>query len=105
MNNYNVSVNIQSMHKIKKEIDQKYDELVEMFNNYQKLIEETKEVYDTVSANYFRNIASQYMEIAKIYLNNDFKLYADKLNDIINEYNTYIDIIDEKITGVKNDEI
>ena len=83
---YSVYVDIENIKLKKQQIDEKYNELVEMFKNYQKMIENTKEVYDTESAKYFRTIASEYMKIALIYLNNDFKICADKLNDVIKIY-------------------
>ncbi len=98
-----VVVDIKNLREKKKIIDEKYNELVEMFIKYQQMIEDTKQVYDTESAKYFRKIVKEYMEIAKIYLNNDFKLYIDKLDDIIEKYNTLSQDVFNNINGDENE--
>ena len=67
----------------KKLIDEKYYELIDMFKNYDKMLDDTKEIYDTNSAKYFRNVASEYMNLSLVKLDQEFKSYIDKLNDTI----------------------
>ena len=97
MNNYSVSVDIIDLKDKKKMLDEKYDELVKMFQNYKEMIDETKEIYDTESANYFRKVADEYMNIALSKLETDFKVYLDKLNDTIKSYTEYNNLIASKV--------
>ena len=95
--NNNILVDINDMRIKKKLIEEKYHELIEMIKTYKRMIDDTKNIYDTNSANYFRKIADGYIEQVEIYLNNDFKIYIDKLDDIIKEYSNYQAINDENI--------
>ncbi len=98
MNNYSVSVDIDDLKNKKKMLDDKYNELVKMFQNYKEMIDGTKEIYDTESANYFRKVADEYMNIAITKLETDFKTYIDKLNNTINSYTEYNNLIASKVS-------
>ena len=102
MNNYSVSIDMNDLKEKKKLIDEKYSELVEMFKNYGRMIEETKEVYDTNSAKYFRRVASEYMDYSFAKLEQEFKSYVDKLNKTITSYTDYGNLIASKVDKEKD---
>ena len=57
------------------------------------MIEDTKNIYDTESAKYFRNVALNYMDIVPIKFDSDFLVYVDSLDDIVSKYSeVYHDI-------------
>lgn len=102
MSNYSVSLDMDDLVEKKKLIDVRYYELVEMFKNYQKMLEDTKEVYDTNSANYFRKVANEYMNYAVVKMEKEFKTYVDKLNDTIASYTDYGNLIASKVDKEKD---
>lgn len=85
--NYNLIVNFNDINTRKASAIQKYDELYQMVKTYQKMLDDTKECYDTPSGNHFRLVASRYIEIVLLYLENSFKPYIDKLDTITKAYN------------------
>ena len=86
---YDVSVNLDDLINKRKLIGEKYEELVVMFKNYQNKLDETKRIYDTGSANYFRKVADEYIKFLLIKMNTDFKPYIDNMDNIISAYKNY----------------
>ena len=82
MNNIFLNVDIDSIATTKKLMESEYDKLLNEFNNYKTMIEETKNIYDTDSATNYRKMGSLYLAIAIKYLNNNVKPYIDSLDDI-----------------------
>ncbi len=89
LNKYNVGFNLEDIKKRKAVIEKKYHELEEMFKNFQNILEETKDFYDTPSSKKYYFVASQYLDISFLYLNNSFKPVVAKLDKVINEYNNF----------------
>ena len=87
-----LTVDINSIESTTKLMDDRFNELVNMISKYKEMIEDTKNIYDTESATIYRKIALGYIELIERYLNNDFKPYIDKLDEIrgiyIDEYNS-----------------
>ena len=102
MNNYSVSLDMDDLVLKKKQLDEKYDELVNLFKNYGKMLDETKAIYDTNSANYFRKVAGEYMDYALVKMEQEFKGYIDKLNNTINTYTDYNNLIASKVDKEKD---
>jgi hypothetical protein len=86
-NNYDLIFDINDIKNKKALADKKYDELYKNVESFKKMIEETKEYYDTPSSKEFRIVSEHYIDIVTTYLNNVFKPYIDKLNNVINSYN------------------
>lgn len=93
----NISIDMNDMKKKRDLLNEKYNELVKMFRNYGKMLEDTKTVYDTDSANYFRSVSTEFLNLSLVKLNSDFKGYLDKLNNTINSYTEYSNLIKEKV--------
>jgi hypothetical protein len=96
MNNKNVVIDIKSITDTKQLMDSECDKLVGLLNKYKTMFEETKNIYDTESATFYRAIATKYIDYVLEYINNNFKLYLSHLDDI---KKTYID----EITSISND--
>ena len=92
-----IVLRINSISDTKKQIDEKYSELISMIDKYKEMINDTKNVYDTESANLYRTIADAYIDLVKKYLNTDFKPFVDKLDEVkdiyLREYNTIFESI------------
>ena len=99
MDNKNIVIDINSILNTKTIMDNRYSELLSMINKYQDMIEETKAIYDTESATIYRAIAIKYIELIKNSLNNEFKPYIDKLNEIAKIYNSEYHAISESVGG------
>lgn len=99
MNNTNVVVDIKSIASTKKMMDSDYTMLLDMFNKYKQMIEETKSIYDTESATLYRTVATGYLDLIEKYLNNDFKPYIDKLDEISNIYTNEFNAVSQSIGG------
>ena len=86
-----LTVDIGSIANTKKLMEDEFNELVSLINIYKTKIENSKNIYDTESGAMYRKIANGYVELVENYLNNDFKPYIDKLDEIksiyIDEYN------------------
>ena len=95
----NVILEINSISNTKKQIDDKYSELVSMINKYEEMIEDTKNIYDTESATLYRKIAVSYIDLVHKYLNNEFKPFIDKLDEIKNVYMDEFNAISESVQG------
>ena len=94
-----LTVDIGSIANTKKIIDEKYSELVSMVNKYKDTIENSKNIYDTESASLYRKIAINYIEIVEKYLNNEFKPYVDRLDEIKSIYTDEYNAIRKSIQG------
>ncbi len=92
-----IFVDVNNIRTTKKKIDDKYSELNEMFNHYKQMIEDTKNVYNTESATYFRDICAKYMDLNVSYLKNIFKEYVDSLDDICKIYENRIQNVSKRI--------
>ena len=92
MNGYNIVVNSNDIKNRQVLINQKYDELYKMVQNYQKMIDDTEAIIETKSAKQYRLIAHRYLDIVLLYLNNEFKEYINKLDNVINLYSEFYDI-------------
>ena len=99
--NKNIVLDIKTIPETKKLMDEKYSELIEMMNNYQKMINDTISIYDTESATLYRKLAETYINYIKGYLNNDFKNYINRLDEIEKVYQDEYTSIDNAIKGVK----
>ena len=82
MGNINLNVEIETIDTTKKLMEEKYNELLDEFNNYKMMIENSQDIYDTESATIYRDIGMQYIDIGVKYLNNDLKPYIDALDTI-----------------------
>lgn len=94
-----LTVDIGSIANTKKIMDEKYSELVSMVNKYKETIENSKNIYDTESATLYRKVAIGYIEIVEKYLNNEFKPYIDKLDEIKGIYTDEYNAIRKSIQG------
>ncbi len=104
-NGYNVIVNTGDIKNKQSLINKKYDELYEMVKTYQKMIDETEAIYDTNSGKEFRLVAHRYLDIVLLYLNNDFKEYANKLNSILDVYGDFYNVTGITVGKSDNDEV
>ena len=104
-NEYSVVVNTGDIKSKQALINQKYNELCEMVKTYQKMIDETESIYDTNSGKEYRLIAHRYLDIVLLYLNNDFKKYTDKLNDILALYNDFYNTTGIAVGRSDNNEV
>lgn len=102
---YNLIVNSSSIRSKKTLAVQKCDELIEMIRTYQKMIDETNTIYDTVTANKYRLVAHQYLDIVLTYLDKDFKEYINKLDTIIDTYDNYYTLTGIKVGKSDKDEV
>ncbi len=93
----NIFIDINDLTNKRKLLDEKYNELVEMFKNYGKMLDETKEIYDTESANYFRKVSTEFLNLALVKLNTDFKGYIDKLDNTIKSYSEYSNMVKKQV--------
>lgn len=101
MGNIFLNVDIESITTTKRLMESEYDELLNEFNNYKTMIEETKNIYDTDSATKYREIGSLYSDIGIKYLNNNMKPYIDSLDDI---KQIYMEIYNKESNSVNGGE-
>ena len=94
-----VVLKINSISDTKKQMDDKYNELISMIDKYREMIDDTKSIYDTESATLYRAIANTYIDLVKKYLNNEFKPFIDKLDEIKGIYLNEINLDLESIQG------
>ncbi len=88
--NFDINVSISDISKRKDIINKHTDDLCSMIKKYQNMINETKEYYDTPSSNIFRLIASRYIDVVLLYINNDFKEYVNKLDVVTSSYGDFL---------------
>lgn len=99
MDSRNVVIDIKSIESTKKIMDSNYITLLEMFKKYKEMIEETKSIYDTESATLYRTVATGYLDLIEKYLNNDFKPYIDKLDEISGIYTSEFNAVSQSVGG------
>ena len=87
----NIIADIDSIISTKESMDGYYNELLSMINMFQEIIEDTQNIYYTESATLYRKIAINYIESVRNYINNDFKEFIDRIDEVkkiyIDEYN------------------
>lgn len=87
----NIIADIDSIISTKESMDGYYNELLSMINWFQEIIEDTQNIYYTESATLYRKIAINYIESFRNYINNDFKEFIDRIDEVkkiyIDEYN------------------
>lgn len=88
-NKYNIIVDVNDIKTKQALINSKYDELCKMMKIFQKMVDDTISCYDTPSSKEYRLVAHRYLDIASLYLNNDFKEYIDKFDTIVKEYEEF----------------
>lgn len=91
-NNGFIIANIESINKTKKMMDDYYNDLINILNKCQNLIEDSVAIYDTESATLFRKVGLSYIELMRKYINDDLKVYIDKLEFA---QNTYLEEVNE----------
>lgn len=99
MNDDVFNIDIFSIANTKKIMDEKCSELLSMINHYKDVVDNTKNIYDTESATLYRKIAFQYIELVQRYLNNDLKLYIDKLDEVREIYFDKYNAINDSVHG------
>jgi len=95
----NIVVDIDSLIKTKKLMDNNYNELVMLFENYKNKVIDTSFIYDANSGNKYREITTKYLEKIDNYLKNNVKSQIDELDFIINSYTSTRDSIKESVGG------
>lgn len=101
MNNKDIVIDVNSITKTNQLMNSECDKLIDQLNKYREMFDETKAIYDTESATLYRTIANKYIDYMIEYINNNFKAYVNKLNDINNIYKSEISALSEKIGGVE----
>ena len=101
MDDKNIVINLDSINSTKQLMDSECEKLLNMINQYKTMFEETKEIYDTDSAIFYRKIAVSYLELIENYINNNFKEYIDQLDDVRKIYQDEINAISKSIQGGK----
>ncbi len=87
-----LNVDINSIDVTKNIMDKKYLELLDRFNNYKNMLEDTENIYDTETATLYRELGNLYLEMGIKYLNNNLKPCIDALDTIKASYvNVYKD--------------
>lgn len=93
-----LNIDINSIDKTKKNMINKCNELIEMFNNYKKIVDDSKKIYDTDSGNLYRTIVEQYTNLIISFINNDFIPYVNSLDEIENIYREAYKAISDSTT-------
>ena len=101
MDNKNIVIDINSIATTKLLMDSECDKLVALLNKYKGMFEETKTIYDTESATLYRTIATKYIDYMIEYINNNFKVYVNSLDDIKKTYVNEINALSSKIGGTE----
>ena len=99
MDNKNVVIDIKSIESTKKILDDNYTALLELISKYKEMVEDTKRIYDTESGTMYRTLAISYLELIERYLNNDFKPYIDRLDEINKSYMSVFNDVSQSIGG------
>ncbi len=76
----------ENMKAVMKEMSSKLDEIDEMLKKTKIKVEESKEVFDTPTATYFRQKVYDYIDGQKLYINNDIRPFVEVLNTLANVY-------------------
>ena len=101
MDNKNIVIDVNSIATTKLLMDSECDKLISLLNKYRGMFEETKAIYDTESATLYRTIATKYIDYMIEYINNNFKVYVNSLDDIKKTYVNEINTLSSKIGGTE----
>lgn len=101
MNNKNIVIDVNSIDKTNQLMNSECDKMIALLNKYRGMFEETKAIYDTESATLYRTIADKYLDYMIEYINKNFKVYVNNLNDINNIYKSEISALSERIGGIE----
>ena len=96
-NNYVFFLDMDDLKNKRNLLNEKYYELVEMFKNYGKMLDDTKNFYDTESGKHFRKVADEYINYSLVKIESEFKAYIDKLDNAITSYIDYSSLIASKV--------
>ncbi|MBQ9853875.1 MAG: hypothetical protein IJO57_02450 [Bacilli bacterium] len=81
-------VETDNMKNVMRDMLSKIDEILQMLNTTDDRINETKKVFDTPAAEYFRKRVNDYIEEKKLYIKNDLIPSIEVLNSISLMYET-----------------
>jgi len=81
-----VRVETDNMKTVMKEMASKIDELDEMLKKTRIKVEESKRVFDTPTATYFRQKVYDYIDQQKLFITNDMRPLIDVLGIVANIY-------------------
>lgn len=81
-----VSVETENMKTVMKEMASKLDEIEEMLKNTRIKVEESKRIFDTPTATYFRKKVYDYIDEQKLFITNDIRPLIEVLGTIANTY-------------------
>lgn len=94
-----VRVETENMKTVMKEMSSKIDEIEEMLKNTRVKVEESKKIFDTPTATYFRQKVFDYIDEQKLFMNNDVRPLVEVLGTIAN---TYEEDFDEEAGVISN---
>lgn len=94
-----VRVETENMKTVMKEMSSKIDEIEEMLKNTREKVEESKKIFDTPTATYFRQKVFDYIDEQKLFMNNDVRPLVEVLGTIAN---TYEEDFDEEAGVISN---
>lgn len=77
---------LDNMEDITKKMLIQCEEIVSTIENARQIITDSKKVFDTPSATYFRKIVDDYIEQQKLFINNDIIPSTELLSNIIDLY-------------------
>ena len=97
MNNDYIKVNIGELENIKNEIEQKGNKLIELLQKTLVNTELTKDCFDSLAGNAFREEVTNYLNGRIEYIKNSYLPLANKMNSIINDYTSFSDSTKESI--------
>lgn len=101
MGNKNIVIDVNSITKTNQLMNSECDKLIALLNKYRGMFEETKAIYDTESATLYRTIADKYIDYMIEYINKNFRVYVNKLNDINKIYKSEISTLSERIGDIQ----
>ena len=81
-----VRVETENMKNVMKEMSSKIDELDEILKNTRIKVEESKQIFDTPTATYFRQKVYDYIDQQKLFITNDMRPLIEVLGTIANTY-------------------
>ena len=101
----NIIADIDSIISTKESMDGYCNELLSMINWFQEIIEDTQNIYYTESATLYRKIAINYIEFVRNYINNDFKEFIDRIDEVKKIYLDEVEDTSYKLVHYSNNEI
>ena len=81
-----VRVETENMKTVMKEMASKIDEIDEMLKKTRIKVEESKQIFDTPTATYFRQKVFDYIDQQKLFITNDIRPLIEVLGTIANTY-------------------